>query len=246
MSIIITGHKGYIGSRLQRALAERDIFSYGIDKRVSADINFMRNPTDCADVIFHLAAQSGVVPSWDNPYQDAMDNIMATIRICKIFPSAKIIFTTSGAAVDPESPYGLSKRTAEEYIKMLHDNYVILRLSSVYGEKDRGVVDTFIRGDKCTVYGDGSATRDFVHVDDVVEGLIQAYEWPVGEYTLGSGIGTSVKELAVVTGKEIEYKPARKGEKQNVVLENTTPSWKPSINVLDYVRHRCSTDNDKA
>lgn len=241
MNYLLTGNQGYIGSRLEQALLKKHKWMpetlYFLDKKNPREnINELYTIKENPDAVWHLAAQAGAMPSWDDPYQDAMDNIMATIRICKLFPDAKLIFTTSGAALDPESPYGLSKRTAEDYIRMLHPNAVILRLSSVYGEKDRGVVDTFVREDKCVIYGDGSAVRDFVHVDDIVEALIKAKDWEPGTYTLGSGVGTTVKEIAEATGKPIEYMPARKGEKQEVVLDNNSPNWKPKINVIDYVR----------
>lgn len=270
MSTLITGHKGYVGSRLANKIQsicpdrelgclDRKCNGDGYDHDINAK-NFGFKGWK-PDIVYHLAAQSGAIPSWDDPYQDAMDNIMATIRICEMFPDAKIIFTTSGAALEPESPYGLSKSVAEKYLSMLHNNVVTLRLSSVYGEKDRGVVDTFIKEDACTIYGDGSAVRDFVHVDDIVDALIKAKDWEPGEYSLGSGIGTSIQEIAEATGKPIRYVDSREGEKQEVVLKNTSPqaklygfpievgecieesqamkSWEPKINVIDYVKQNC-------
>lgn len=233
---VLTGSGGFIGSRFLKAYPNDAI--YLVDRKDGLDVNYTQFRNKVKTVV-HLSAQAGAIPSWDDPYQDAMDNIMATIKICRTFPGAKLIFTTSGAALDPESPYGLSKRTAEEYIKMIHPNSVILRLSSVYGEKDRGVVDNFIRDDKCIVYGDGSAVRDFVHVDDIVRGLIQAKDWDPITYTMGSGKGTRVQDLAEATGKEIRYCPARIGEKQEVVLQNTTPDWSPEIDVIQYIKEKC-------
>jgi UDP-glucose 4-epimerase len=191
---------------------------------------------DQYDVVYHLSAQTGAIPSMENPVEDALDNIIGTLEVIKNNPNARIIFATSGASLEPESPYGLSKKTAEEYIKMLHKDYVICRLSSVFGEKDRGVVDNFLRDEKPKVYGDGSAVRDFVFVYDIIEALYLALEWEVGEYSLGSGKGTSVNELVKAVGKMTEYVNAREGEKKRVILENTTPNWKPSKTAIQYIK----------
>jgi UDP-glucose 4-epimerase len=232
--ILITGDKGYIGSRLKDALVLMGHKKlYGIDLKNGQDVLYHDLPK--ADVVYHLVAQAGVPTSFENPMWDARNNIMATIRIAERYPESRVIFTTSGAALEPESPYGLSKRTAEGYIRLLCKNAVIVRLSSVYGNKPKGVVDNFVRNKVPTVYGNGSAVRDFVHVDDVVRGLIKAKDWEPGTYTMGSGKGTSVKELADVTGKEIKYLPARPGEKEKVVLENTTPNWEPKVDVIEYI-----------
>lgn len=231
--ILVTGSDGFIGSRLMEYLEGYNVI--GIDYKRGQNLWNCELPE--VDVVIHLAAQSGAIPSMKNPWLDAKQNILTTIRLLKNYPKSKFIFTTTGAAVEPENPYGLSKKTAEEYIKLLHDNYVICRLSSVYGGKDRGVVDSFINEDP-VVYGDGEAERDFVHVHDIVRGLAKSIEWEPGEYTMGSGVGTKVKDLAEATGKEIEYKPAREGEKERVVLENTTPDWEPKINVIKYIYDR--------
>ena len=244
MNYLITGSSGYIGSRLlKRVYTGTELSEIAIcDLRLGIDI--LNIPVHRGvDFVYHLAAQAGVASSQFDPINDARQNILGTIKAIQIanVSNARLIFPTSGAAVEPESPYGLSKKTAERYVKMLCEDYVILRLSSVYGDKPRGVVDTFIREDKCVIYGDGSAERDFVHVDDIVELFIQAKDFPTGSYECGSGKGTNIKTLAQATGRKIEYQDAKKGEKKSVVLENTTPSWEPKIDVLDYIREKCGT-----
>jgi len=236
MKILITGSEGYIGSRLKKKIQDLGIGElFLIDLKKGNDLMTAKLPD--VDIVFHLSAQSGAIPSIENPIWDARTNILTTIRLAEHYKGkAKIIYTTSGGAKDPESPYGLSKKVGEEYLKMIHNNTVICRLSSIYGGKDRGVVDNFIRDEVPTVFGDGSAVRDFVHVDDIIEGLIKAMDWEAVEYEMGSGIGTSVKEIADATGKQIQYLPVRKGEKQEAILQNTTPNWKPEIEVLFYIK----------
>ena len=242
MKILVTGNEGFIGQRLMSELYRHDNFHViGMDVKNGNDILYADLPNDI-DYVFHLAAQAGAIPSMEDPVHDARQNILCTIRIAKKYAhtATRIIYTTSGGAISPESPYGLSKKTGEEYLKMLApDNTVICRLSSIYGDKPRGVVDTFIRGASCNIMGDGSSTRDFVHVDDIARGLVKAMKWDPGEYSMGSGIPTTVEEVARATGKEIEYLPSRKGEIHTAVLPNTTPDWKPERKVLDYVRSKC-------
>jgi len=248
--IYITGSSGYIGSRLINKINEvihtgnpGNLTGVTIHPVITCDLKcgldvLSYEPKSKIDVIYHLAAQAGIPESVEDPINDARQNILGTLRAIKLANehNAKLIFTASAASLNPESPYGLSKKTAEEYIKMLCNDYVILRLSSIYGKKPVGVVDNFIRGDKCVIYGDGSAIRDFVHVDDIIEALMMANGWPKGTYDCGSGVGTRVIDLAEATGKEIIFEPERRGEIHESILENTTPNWNPKIDVINYIK----------
>lgn len=225
--ILVTGHKGFIGSKLWEAVKGDNTF--GIDLKDGDDL------IDCAlypkvDTIFHLAANISVEESWDKP-ELYMKDIQILARLVKYYPNAKIIFAQSAASFDPVSPYGFSKWVCGEYLKKYHKNYVSCAFPNVFGG-GVGVVDKFKGQDKVTVYGDGKSVRDYVHVDDIVRALLLAVDWETGEYQLGSEKGTTVLELA--EGKEIEFAPARK-EARESVLKNTTPNWKPIINVKEYL-----------
>ena|SRR3990167_1901279 len=223
--ILVSGHRGMIGSRLFKKIG-----GFGIDIKDGHNLITTELPKGI-DIIYHLAAQSSVESSWHDPVHD-MDNIRMTARLVKEYPNAKIIYAASSA--DPEtSPYGFSKWASKEYIKNFHKNYVICRFPNVYGEKGgRSVVDIFKNRDEVTIYGDGKQERSYAHVDDIVEGLILAKDWEIGEYTLGDGKATSVLDLA--KGKKIKFAKARK-EARESVLPNTTPNWKSKINVFDYL-----------
>ena len=222
---LVTGHKGFIGSRLFKKLK-----AVGIDIKDGHNLITTELPKGI-DVIYHLAAQSSVESSWQDPVHD-MDNIRMTARLVKEYPNAKIIYVAS-AATATTSPYGFSKWASAEYIKNFHKNYVICTLPNVYGEKGgKSVVDIFKDNDKVTIYGDGEQTRSYVHVDDIVDALVLAKDWDVGGYSLGDGKATSVLELAMA--KEVKFAPARR-EAREAVLGNTTPNWKPKINVFDYL-----------
>ena len=185
---------------------------------------------DEVDLIFHLAAHAPVEHSWNDPVR-TMENLASTVRLVHKYPNAKIIFASTGAAIDPITPYGFSKWACNEYLKRFYKNTVILYFPNIFGIPS-SVVDIFKGKDEVVIYGDGEQTRDYVHVDDIVSALYKAQNWPVGEYFCGSGIKTNLLQLA--EGKKVVFKEARKEAKESV-LSNTTPDWKPTINVLEYI-----------
>jgi len=210
---LITGHKGWIGSKLFEKVK-----AVGIDLKDSQDLRSCILPD--VDVIYHLAANTSVEESWRIPNLYMRDlEVMATL--VDRYPKAKIIYAQSASSLDIQSPYGFSKWACGEYLKKFHKNYVICTFPNVYGG-GKGVVDIFKDKEEVTIYGDGLQVRDFVHIDDIIKGLILAKDWAVGEYSMGSGKGTRILDLA--KGKKINFLPAR-SEIRESILPNTTPNW---------------------
>lgn len=224
--ILCTGDKGFIGSHLAKKIGDY----YGIDKKGGEDLMVCPLPKD-VDVIYHLAADAFVEPSWEHPVYTLL-NLQMTARLVHEYPKAKIIYVNTSASKNT-SPYAFSKHSSAEYLKAFHTNYVNVMLPNVFGEGGGRVVEKFYGQKEVTVYGDGKQVRDYVHVDDIVDGLLKAAEWPVGDYFMGSGVGTTVLELA--KGKKIKFEPTRK-EDRECIVPNTTPNWKPTINVLEYIK----------
>lgn len=224
--ILVTGSSGFIGSHLKSELS--------LDLKNGDDILTCDLPE--ADIIIHLAAQTDVTTSVKDPFKDALTNILGTIRLARFYKDKRFIFASSGGAIQEkiESPYGLSKFCAEEYIKLLCKDYVILRFPNIYGEGSKSVVDIFKNGE-VNIYGDGSATRDYVHVSDIIEAIDQAIHWKSGVYHLGSGKNYSVLDLAKATGKPIHFLPEREGELLHSFVKNNT-NWSPKINVINYIK----------
>jgi len=236
--VLLTGFKGNIGSRLFSRLHSYDNDPLrmdgeweiiGIDTKDGQNLLTCELPKDI-DYVYHLAAHAPVEWSWQDPVR-TMENLLTTIRLVHTYPNAKIIFASTGASLDPESPYGFSKFCCNEYLKRFHKNAVILYFPNIFGIP-RSVVDIFKGRDEVIIYGDGLQTRDYVHVDDIVNGLDKAFMWKAGEYFMGSGKSTNLIELA--EGKIVYFKPARK-EQRDSVLPNTTPNWKPKIDVIKYI-----------
>ena len=161
----------------------------------------------------------------------------------------------------PESPYGVSKKVVLDYLryfKTVQDlDYTALALSNVYGPRQEPasevglegqVVAIFCRkmlgGRPCTIYGDGTQTRDFVFVDDVVSAFMAARDRGSGELVnVGSGRELSVNELfkrlAELTATRFEpvYAAARPGELNRIVIDPSKASevlgWSPGTDLED-------------
>ena len=144
------------------------------------------------------------------------------------------------ARCEPFSAYGQSKLAAEGYLELYRRtrglSTVALRLGNVYGPRqdpatEAGVVAIFCElardGGKPTVYGTGRQTRDYIHVADVVEGLLAAHDADgAGPYNIGTGVETDVLELAALIGRaagraDFEPRPAphREGEVERTALD---------------------------
>lgn len=159
------------------------------------------------DCIIHLAANTGVAPSVENPEQDMETNVIGTFNLLQAahqYQVDKFIFASSGAPVGecdppiheektphPVSPYGASKLAGEGYCSAFYRTFglktIALRFGNVYGPRSQhksSVVAKFIRqamiGITCEVYGDGTQTRDFIYIDDLLGAIIKAAQVELG------------------------------------------------------------------
>jgi UDP-glucose 4-epimerase len=205
-------------------------------------------------VCFHLAAQIDVRVSVEQPDHDADVNVVGTIRVLESAREhgTKVVFSSTGGAIygecdrpareeDPRrplAPYGVSKLAAEEYIaaynRLYGPGHVSLRFGNVYGPRqdphgEAGVVSIFMSalrdGKTPRIYGDGTQTRDYVFVTDVVAATVAAADQDGGVFNVGTGSETSVLELydevQRVSGiqREAEQADPRPGELQRSVLD---------------------------
>lgn len=154
--------------------------------------------TEDIDVVIHLAAHAGVIPSIENPYFDFEVNALGTLNLLHAAVENKVdkfVFASSNAPMGgqeppmneskppkPLSPYGASKLTCEAYCSAFHGSYglktVSLRFSNAYGPyclHKNSVIAKFIKDGilkgELTIYGDGTQTRDFIHVDDLCDAI---------------------------------------------------------------------------
>jgi UDP-glucose 4-epimerase len=178
-----------------------------------------------ADVIIHLAANTGVGPSVENPRADCMANVIGTfnyLEAARINNVPRFVFASSGAPVGevespiheelpphPVSPYGASKLAGEgycsAYFKTFNIQTVMLRFGNVYGPGSlhkSSIVAKFIRQalnkETLEIYGDGAQIRDFIYIDDLINALRLAVttEYIGGEvFQIASNQETTVGEI---------------------------------------------------
>jgi UDP-glucose 4-epimerase len=181
------------------------------------------------DLVFHEAAVVSVADSVADPLGSHAVNSTGTLRVLERArrADARVVLASSSAVygspervpipeeepLEPTSPYGLQKLTLDAYARQYHDLYgveaVPLRYFNVYGPRQSGgdysgVIDVFVRralaGEPLVVHGDGTQTRDFVHVADVVRAnLLAATTDRVGRaYNVGTGESVTIRHLAEV------------------------------------------------
>jgi UDP-glucose 4-epimerase len=213
------------------------------------DQDAMRRAAEGVDTVVHLAAFGSVVESVQDPLPNFDVNVRGTLVVLSTAAHAgvaKVVFASTGGAIMgnatppvdegtlpwPISPYGASKLCGEAYCHAFAGSFdlpvVALRFANVYGPisaHKKGVITNFIRlarrREPLVVYGDGSATRDFLYVEDLCDGICAAVDAPLSDEVvhLASGEETSIGELAQLileltdaTDVPIHYEERRRGE----------------------------------
>jgi UDP-glucose 4-epimerase len=207
------------------------------------------------------------------PDFDAEVNVVGTIRVLQAAGAdTSVVLSSTGGAIygeydrpareddlrSPLSPYGVAKLAAEEYLagwnRLNGTRHGTLRFGNVYGRRQEaslegGVVAIFLNamavGGETTIYGDGGQTRDFVHVDDVVRGLLLA-PGRGGVFNIGSGVETSVLELhercRAVSGDDRPPRqaPPREGDLRRSILDVSLAErelgWRPEVSLDEGLR----------
>lgn len=279
MKVLITGAGGFIGSHLVDACRLRGDYIVGLDIKhadqwirgsYSSHLELYQN---CAspfaasqvpqfDVCFHLAAESRIQPSFNNPMLYVTSNVLGTARmldLCRL-NSARMVYAGSSTADDAieKNVYATTKHNGEDLCKAWRMSFgtsvSIARFYNVYGARQiedgqyATVIGIFERqyrdGLPLTVTGDGSHRRDFTAVEDIVDGLLRIADKgrPDAEvYPLGSGVAYSILEVArmFVDDSRIRFIPRPPGEAERTLSEysrtNRDTGWVPTRWLDDYV-----------
>jgi nucleoside-diphosphate-sugar epimerase len=250
MRAVVTGAAGFVGSHLCEHLLDGGDEVVGVDaftdnyapSRKKQNLSTLvgragftmhradllsvdlRALMEGADVVYHLAGQPGVRPSWGNDFAVYADrNILATQRVLEAardFPLQKVVYASSSSVYGdadayptredvlprPVSPYGVTKLAAEHLCELYRSTSgvptVSLRLFTVYGPRQRPdmafsrLVAAAVHGTPFHLYGDGTQTRDFTYVTDVVTAMRQAAtsSWH-GVANIGGGSRTSMSQV---------------------------------------------------
>jgi len=247
---VVTGAAGFIGSHLSELLLSQGDEVVGIDSfteyyDTEVKERNLRNALDHerftlrrddllqaplaevfegADVIFHLAGQPGVRPSWGSDFSTYVSrNVLATqavLEAARDLPLTKLVYASSSSVYgdaeafptaetlrpQPVSPYGVTKLAAEHLCELYRKGFGVptasLRLFTVYGPRQRPdmafsrLVAAGLSGEVFELYGDGGQTRDFTYVGDVVQAMrAAALSGFTGVANIGGGSRTSMNDV---------------------------------------------------
>jgi UDP-glucose 4-epimerase len=218
------------------------------------------------DYVFHQAAQAGVRGSWGKNFEIYIrNNILATQKLLEYYKDRKLrkfVYASSSsiygnvnelpinedAPKSPFSPYGVTKLAAENLCSLYYKNYgvptVSLRYFTVYGPRQRpdmGIykfVHAALNRDVIEIYGDGTQTRDFTFISDIIQAnLLAMRNGPDGEsFNIGGGSRISVIELLRLienaVGKDIILKHV---EEQKGDVQDTYADVTKARNTIGYV-----------
>ena len=279
--ILVTGGVGFIGLNLIKKLIEYgyhvtslDNYSTGnklneiegvnyLDLDIEEIINIRENDFDFC---FHLAAQSRVQPSFDDPKESLRVNVNGTMKVMEWAKknNIKVIYAGSSSKHhDPsDSPYAMTKFLGEEicklYKKSFNVNVEIARFYNVYGphepldEKFGNVIGIWqVKVNKnlpLPIVGDGNQKRDFTHVSDIVDGLLKISNSEIKHddaWEIGTGVNYSINELYEMFNEKFKIKsvsiPDQRGNYRETLRVNDDLikllNWKPKDRLKDHINN---------
>ena len=278
-NILVTGGVGFIGSNLVKTLLENghkvtslDNYSTGKAANELEGVKYIKDDIENIDKIeidfdicFHLAAQSRVQPSFDNPEESFRVNVNGTLKVMEWarHKNIKIIYAGSSSKHHnpSDSPYAMYKFLGEEicklYKKSFNVNVEIARFYNVYGPGENidekygnviGIWSTKIKkNEPVPIVGDGNQKRDFVHVYDIVDGLIRIAETNISNkdaWELGTGINYSINELFDFFKERFNIKsiyiPDQPGNYRETLRINNDSlkqlNWKPKDRLKSHIK----------
>ena len=278
MKILVTGGAGFIGSNLIKRLIKENNVVHSLDnystgntkvkgcEYFEGDIIEIDTVHQDYDIIFHLAAQSRVQPSFDNPSETYRVNVTGTEAVCKFAHNigAKVVYAGSSSKHHnpATSPYAMYKYLGEGICKLYKESFnlevEICRFYNVYGPGEAldeingnviGIWRSRInRGVEIDVVGDGNQRRDFTHVDDIVDGLYKVGTKNIEHYDaweLGTGVNYSIKDLSKMFqhkfGCPVRYIQDQPGNYKATLCENNDAivllGWEPQDKLLYYINN---------
>jgi dTDP-glucose 4,6-dehydratase len=277
MAALVTGDTGFIGSHMRVFLETQGVEAMGYSRSRGHDL-FNRSQLEEAmrgvNVVYHFAAEAKPGESVLRPWETIKENLLGTLNVleaCRkhdlmlIYPSSCEIYgdydrlIVEADELKPPNPYSASKAALDRicftYHKCYGLNVKIVRLFNPYGPRQQlsKVIPTFYRqaleGKPITVYGDGSDSRDYVYISDIVLGLWMANKLLGGEaVNLATGVATTNLELARMVIEEtesssevrfVDYPNAFGGIRNQVGFNDKARrlmGWSPEVNLRQGLR----------
>ena len=268
MKILVTGHKGFLGQRVANRLTKlgHEVEGYSLeDGNNILNYNKLSEAVKRNELVFHLAAQTDVRKSFNNPNQDYLTNYIGTRNVAQACGKYRkhLIYTSSAAVYGdtkevptkedspklPFSYYGLHKLLAE--IPCVSVNAFIIRPFNIYGAKGHSVINKFIdllqKKQDIQMFNNGDCTRDYIYVEDVVDALLLGMN-KNGVFNIGSGKETSLDDLIKIISKQFGAEPKFKVEGTvlggeikrsvaNISKAKARLNWEPKTSLEDGIKH---------
>ncbi len=290
MRSVVTGAAGFVGSHLSEHLLAQGDEVVGIDSftdyydpaikernlaAVLDDERFTLHREDLltaplaelfegADVVYHLAGQPGVRPSWGKQFGTYVScNVLATqavLEAARAVELPKLVYASSSSVYgdaetyptpetlrpQPVSPYGVTKLAGEHLCELYRTNFglptVSLRFFTVYGPRQRPdmafsrLISAGVRGELFELYGTGEQTRDFTYVGDIVRALRQS---AVSDFTgvanIGGGSQISMNEVLEIVAEVAGEPIVRRLAKQQGDVRDTAADTRRAREGFGYV-----------
>lgn len=234
--VLLTGHRGFIGSRLLPLLKEKGYDVVGYDLKNGDDIRDLKKlrylfQKEEFDIVLHLAALAGVGAGEKDPGSYTSTNVVGTknlLYLSELHRVKHFVFYSSSsvygngtppakedAMLMPVSVYAMTKFVGEYLVRQSNTPHTIIRPFTVYGENGRKdlVVYKWLgqakRGETIVVYGDGTSKRGYTYVGDLVEGTVKCLEIEEAKgetFNLGGGEIISINELRDIFVEELEIR----------------------------------------
>ena len=278
--VLVTGGAGFIGTNLISKLVELnknvvslDDYSTGSEKNHLDSVQYINSDIESLDDLvesdydycFHLAAQSRVQPSFEDPEESFRVNVQGTLKVMEWAKRNKVQVIYAGSSSrhhnPSDSPYAMTKFLGEEICKLYKKTYdvdvEIARFYNVYGphepldEKFGNVIGIWrfkaMTGEPLPIVGDGEQRRDFTHVDDIVSGILSIANSNTKHkdaWEIGSGKNYSINELFEmfrkkfnVTSINIDDQPGNYRKTLRINDDMLTKlHWSPSDKLNDYIQ----------
>ena len=252
---------------------KKNLKLYGLDKsypQVAIDTFLYQNITfnqqwnidEEFDCVIHLAAEVAVGRSVSNPILYYQTNTIGTLNILKNIRTKRFVHASTGSAGPMNNPYGISKRGAEQiveqYCRESNIPYTIFRFYNVTGTdginptNPDGLMWNLMNAQKTGTFNlfgddydteDGSAVRDYTHVNEICYSVIEAIDRSTYQIeNLGHGVGTTVKQMIDLYKKvnncdfEVRICPRREGDLECSVLDNPSPFMQKLYTMEDLLK----------
>lgn len=256
---LVIGGSGFVGQHLIRQLQSSGHVVHTLSRSSGFDLLTDNFPLDGIGHVFHLAARTGVVESWADPLGFFETNTYGTVKVldqCRL-GGCSLTFLSSFRNTDADNatnPYLQSKMAAERMCTFYSSQYgvrvVTLKLANIYGpgQSSKFLIPTLLLQllDASTpeiVVQDLAPQRDYIHVDDVVRGIILSMNSAAGStFDLGSGTAHSVEEVIQFAKNAAQiHKPHRatgtsRTNEIKLTLADTRPAqaafgWEPKVSL---------------